>query len=270
VSQTVHASERIDRGVHRRAALAGASALWIAVVVALPASAEVRTVETIGAVPIVEGVRPRRAPRDAAILQAQFEAVAQVANELLIDADPSGQAPSGQPGWEGEGRPSVEQVLGSDVGPYTHRFRIVQDRGEGPPVYSDDPEARAEYVVVVEVQVDAARVRDRLVEAGLLTASGAPPEGRSFVLEVRGLNVYPAYAALRELIVTGAGARSVVPVSMGRDWVVLRVESEDSGPDFLDKLLASSPPELDLLPLEADRDRLRLGVRWTPPAEPDA
>jgi hypothetical protein len=151
------------------------------------------------------------------------------------------------------------------MGRYTSRFRILEDRGEGPARYSTNPKARAEYVVLVEVQVDVERVRGRLIEAGLVAPSGLVPEGSSFILEVRGLGVYPAYAALREAIVGGAGARSVVPVSMARDWVVLRVESEDSGTDFLKKLLDSTPPELDLVPLEAERDRLRLSVRWTPP-----
>jgi hypothetical protein len=235
------------------------------------ARADVRRLETIGAVPIVAGVRPQRAPRDAAILQAQHEAVTQVAREILLHAEPGpGWDQDGSPG-DGSTGPDLAQVLGRDMGRYTSRFRILEDRGEGPVTYSDAPDARAEYVVLVEVQVDVDRVRTRLVEAGLVAPAGAAPEGNYFVLEVRGLSAYPAYAALRDLIVTGAGARSVVPLSMARDWVVLRVESEDSGTEFLDKLLASAPPELDLLPLEAEPERLRLSVRWTPPDPvPDA
>lgn len=234
------------------------------------ARAEVRTLETVGAVPIHEGVRASRPPRDAAILQAQSEAVTQVARELLLDA-PVPSDWTGSDGSPDASGPDLEQILGRDPGRYTSRFRILEDRGEGPVVYSNDPDARAEYVVTVEVRVDVDRVRSRLEQAGLLSPASATPEGNHFVIEVRGLAEYPAYAALRDLIVTGAGARSVVPVSMARDWVVFRVESEDSGTDFLDKLLASAPPELDLLPLEAEPERLRLSVRWTaPPADPGA
>ena len=235
---------------------------------AAPAAAELRRIETVGAAPIREGASPRRAPKNQAIAQAQVEAVLQVARELMHESEPVPPAVDPENPDAVVEPPDVAQVIGKDVGRYLRRFRIVEDRGENPPVFSDDPEAVAEYVVVVEVEIDVERVEGRLVEAGLIAPDSGLPPGQYLVLEVRGLTFYPAYEALSELIVVGAGARSVVPMGFARDWVMLRVESEDAGTDFLAKLMASAPPELELLPLQADGDRVRLSVVWTPP-EPD-
>ena len=69
-------------------------------------------------------------------------------------------------------------------------------RGVRPALFVEDPDAATEYVVIVEVHVDADRVEKRLVDAGML-ASGEPLAAAGRVrLEVLGLRRYQAYQEL--------------------------------------------------------------------------
>ena len=128
-------------------------ALWL--LAAAPAPADLRETEAVGAVPLYADKRPASPPRDAAERKALSEAVRQVALQLLSAQDPA------------EVEPRLGAALGADPKVYISRFRTLEDRGERPVLFSDDPQARAEYVVVVEAQVDADRVREALSRGGL-------------------------------------------------------------------------------------------------------
>ncbi|MCZ6784151.1 MAG: hypothetical protein O7G30_12665 [Proteobacteria bacterium] len=218
------------------------------------AHAEVRRMEAVGAVPVDPEARRGSAPRDAAIEEALRESVSRVASELLIDSD----------GLE-DSDLSLEEILGSDMIPYTHRFRILEDRGPRRALFADQPGVTTEYVVVVEVHVDVERVKARLTETGLLHAEGARRTQRRVRVEVEGLSDYGAYEALRRSLIEVAGAQSVVPVEFERGRAVLMVESEDRAPDLFDRLQAHTPANLQVFLVRARSDALQLRLEWTPP-----
>lgn len=227
--------------------------LVAAIVLAGAAAAEVRRLEVVGIAPIGPG-GSRGNPRDAAVVEAQKEAVTRVATEILETQ-----------GTDGATEVELKEVLGENLGGFTSRFRIVQDRGERPALSHEEEGITAEYVMVVDVDVDADRVRQRLSQFGLLVEAGGRSIQRSLVLEVRGLQAYGAYEALREALLKGAGVQSVQPLEWTRGRSLLAVESEQSAQDLLDRLLGNLPPGLEVSPHSIDAQRLELRVEWTPP-----
>jgi len=253
-----------------RGAPAGVAALVaLALVTAGPAGAEVRRMEAVGAVPIDPRTRSSEPLREAAVEEAQREAVLRVASDLLLEAE----SPSLGDGEEGA--PDLEAVLGDEMVPYTSRFRIREDRGERPALFADSPGVTSEYVVVVETWVDVERVRRRLEEEGLLEPAPGrdPAAARAVPVEVRGLETWAAFRALEEALLGGAGAESVQPLALERGRALLRVESEDPPEVLLERLLGSAPPELGLRAGPSDDGRLRIAVSASPdlelPREPD-
>ena len=91
---------------------------------------------------------------------------------------------------------------------------------------------RATLVVSVEVEVD--RVRDRLGRLGVGVVPGqrGSGEGRVVQLEVRGARVYPAFYELREVLVEGVGAESALPVGFEQGRAMLSVTTSLS-PELL-------------------------------------
>jgi hypothetical protein len=249
-----------------------------------PASAETRRIEAIGAAPIKPGRRGSVSVLDEAIQLALREAVSRVAQSFLLDADA-----------EGESDLSIEKVLGKKMVPYTTRFRIIDDRGERPALFADDPKVSKEYVVVVEVFVDADRVEERLREAGVLEASGEPAATRRIRLEARGVTSYPAYLAMVELIRGAGGAVAVTPRGFARGIAVFDVEVAGAGapasaggstdprtdpragdPDggsgdvgtttpLLERLVAAGSPTLVIRPLEVSPTNAIVAVQFTQP-----
>jgi hypothetical protein len=220
-----------------------------------PASgAEERLVEGVGAVAVKGGAKSRSGtPRDAALRAALGEAVKQVALELLPHLDPAAI------------EPAVDQALGSDPRAYANRFRIVEDRGEGPVLLVDEPGVETEYVMVVAAQVDVARVRQSLERAGLFVAPAgdvSPRERLRIVIEA--LDGYAGYQAVRTLL-DDLGVRGAVPVEMERRRAVLEVESRIPPGELLDSLVRSAPPELRLEPIASDAASLTLRARFLPP-----
>lgn len=223
------------------------------------ASAEVRRIEEVGAVPVRTRAGGIGAARDAAVQAALHAAVGRVARGLLMEAEPaSGEEPDAD---------ELEKVLGKRMVPYTTRFRVLEDRGERPAM-SPARGVRKEYVVVVEVYVDADRVEQRLVDAGLLARGPLAGELARVQLELRGVEAYDALAALRSLLTDEIGATSVVPVRFERGVAVLDVALADRDADpgeLADRLvqLASSP--LRLRALEIGAGRAVLQVAWQAP-----
>jgi hypothetical protein len=219
---------------------------------ALPArGADLRATEAVGAVPLHADARPTSPPRDAAVRRALVEAVRRVALELLADLDPA------------EAEPRLAAALGDDPLPYVSRYRTLEDRGERPALFSDDPSARTEYVVVVEASVDADRVRERLAQSGLVTAPAGELRRHRVRLEVEGIEDYAAYRALRQALLEGVGVRSALPSELERGRAVLDVEADRAGEALLAALQRSAPAELTIVALEVGPERLRLRVQRT-------
>jgi hypothetical protein len=229
--------------------------VWIVCVVALVggsapgAGAEVRRIESVGAIPLQSDVRRSSPPRDAAVRRALNSAVWQVALGLL-------------PGMgETEAQEVLPGALGDDPFEFTTRFRIIEDRGEVPASLTDDPQASLEYVVVVEANIDASRVEKRLKEAGLMfTRSGSAAHPVTVVVER--LTDFIAYQKLLEALVTGAGANSAVPAEFERGRAVIAVEALSDAPQLLEDLLAGAPPGLQITSLGVVGDVLTLRIEY--------
>jgi hypothetical protein len=240
----------------RRAGAARAAAALLPLLVAAggTAAAEERLVEGVGAVPVRGGSRARSgAPREAALRAAIAEAVRQVALELLPHLDPAAA------------EPSVDAALAPDPRAFANRFRIVEDRGEGPAQLVDEPDVETEYVMVVQALVDVARVRQRLERAGLLAASSGEGAVRQRVrVVIEDLDGFAGYNAVRTLL-DDLGMRGALPVELERGRAVLEVESRLSPEDLLAALVRQAPPELRIEPISADIVSIRLRARFIPP-----
>jgi hypothetical protein len=219
---------------------------------AAPARAELRVTEAVGAVPLHAGKRTASPPRDAAERKAMSEAVRRVALQLLETQDPAAL------------EPKLAAALGADPKVYISSFRTLEDRGERPALFSDDPEAKTEYVVVVEARVDADRVRAALARGGLPVSSAGDARRYRVRLEAMGLSDFASYRALRETLLEGVGVRSALPVEIEPGRAVLEVDSGLAGDALLDALVRSAPPGLTVSPLAMEPDLLRVRVEYTP------
>jgi hypothetical protein len=239
-----------------RAGSACLAAAWLVLAAAPVRAADLRVSEAVGAVPLRADARPTSPPRDTAERKAMAEAVRRVALQMLSEQDPA------------EVEPRLDAALGPDPLVYISRFRTLEDRGERPALFSDDPEARTEYVVVVEAQVDADRVREALTRSGLVVAPAG--EGRRFQvrLEAEGLEDYASYRALRETLLEGVGVRSALPVEMERGRATLDVDSELAGDALVAALVQAAPPGLTLTPLATSPERVQLRVQLAPESAP--
>jgi hypothetical protein len=241
----------------RRRVLRGIAGLALVSLLAAPAGAEVQRIEEIGVVPI-RGSGGRGGARDAALQAALQEAVERVARGFLHEVEPSGA----------DEDVDLEKVLGARLVQYTKRFRVLEDQGARPAMFPEKG-ATSEYVVVVEVFVDADRVEQRLIDAGLLQRAPGAGEVRLVELELRGLDHYGGLQAVRQLLMEEIGAISAVPLRFERGVAVLEVElpGDDADPaELLDQLASASEPGLILRALEADGQRAVLEVTWEPPA----
>jgi hypothetical protein len=278
-------------GTAKIIALAAATAMMMTVMTMMTgfagvAAAETRTLEVVGSIPIGSKRKAAVAPRDAAIEQALREAVVRVAQEFLADrpielpdegdlnrgtiddTNPdASKVPDGAPGLEPEPA-DLGKILGKKMVPYTQRFRVIEDRGRKPALFAEDPDVSEEYVVIVEVQVDVERVRTKLIDAGLIRAGEIAAGSNEVRLEIEGLTAYPAYLAMRALLEGSMGSTGVYPVEMGRGRTILDVETEASAIEFLEKLLAGAPPELEIVPLHVSGNRVHVVAKWTPPPDP--
>lgn len=243
--------------MRRTAWLMAAAGLCMAL--AGSALAEVRRVEAVGVVPLKAGRGGSVNALDQAIQAALLEAVSRVARDFLMEADPG----------DGE-EPDLEAVLGKRMVPYTTRFRILEDLGERPAMFADGSRASREYVVEVEVFVDAERVEQRLVEAGLLQQDPAMGTFTRVELELRDLSGYGAYQAVRALLTEQLGARRALPRSFEKGTAVLDVDLAGEGASatsLAKRLVGAATPELAVRPLEVDRGRLVATVEWVPAPE---
>jgi hypothetical protein len=220
---------------------------------AAPAGAGLRTVEAVGVVAVDPAARSQRPPRDAALRAALAQAVWQVAVDQL-------------PRFDAErDKPALQAALGDDPLEYATRFRIVEDRGEQPALLSDDPKAEREYVVVIETRVDADRVRERLVAAGLLARPSGERAHQRVQVVIEDVQSYGSFRAVQTLI-EELGGETAVPAELERGRAVLVVTGTRSADQLLEGLQRSAPPNLSLLPLASEPGLLRLRARFEAPA----
>lgn len=219
-------------------------------------AADVERVEAIGAANIEEGASKRRSPRDRALRQALAEAVRQVAVAEVVDLP--------VPPTDEE----LALVFGDDPYPYASRFRVLEDRGERPSLDPEAPADRLVYVVLAEVHVDAVRVRQRLVEAGLLIVPSGEINRDRVWIAVEDLSSWHEVQAVRELL-REVGAPNAVPVEVQRGRALLEVDAQRSPERLLQELVRRAPATLDIQPLGLGRGGLRLRARVleaSPPA----
>lgn len=224
------------------------------------AGAEVVRIEALGAVPLDPDAPTHGAPRDAALERALNDAVWRVALDQLPGFDPSDELAQAR----------LAQALGDEPRDYVNRFRILEDRGKRPALFSDAPGVESEYVVLVEVHVDRDRVAKRLRDAGLLaTPSGERRHYRVRVV-LEDVETYGTYQAVRTLL-EEIGARSALPVEMERGRAVLVVDGTRPPDQLLAALVRAAPPDLSVVPLGADDESLRLRARFlgATPAAPE-
>lgn len=222
-----------------------------------PAGAEVRVVEATGAVALYPDARPRRPPRDAAMRRALAGAVWRTATEELRDFDP-----------ERDG-PALSAALGDEPLDFATRFRIVEDRGPRPALFTDEPGVEEEYVVVVQAHVDVDRVRQRLRERGLLARPSGDARHRRVYVVIEEVTSYGSYRAVKTLL-DELGVDQAVPVELERGRAVLAVDGSRSADQLLRALLRSAPPGLSLVPLESHEGTVRLQARFAGAAAPPA
>jgi len=250
-----------------RAIAAGVALLGVA----LPgAAADLRRVESVGVVAIREGEPRPTAPRDAAVRAAVARAVEGVARGLLPDGPPAFVDPPDAAGsaTSSELDPAYASALGEDPFEYATRFRILENRGTRPALLSRDSDVETEYVVVVEVFVDASRVRERLQASGWIAGPGGQAHP-SVQLVVEGLTSYGAYRAVRETLLDDLDVESAVPLELSEGRAVLEVVGPYGVESLLTALVEARRPGLRLVPLDRDVQRLTVLVEWVapPPAQ---
>lgn len=273
------------------AALFGAAAILLA---AGPGRAELQRVEAVGIYGIRDAMRSRVIPRDEAIAKARWEGVSRVALELIGESAPSevsGPTPEAptefRPGErvippielpapsEAEG-PSVDQMaalrnaLGDDVLPYMRSYRILDDRGEVPVLFNDEPDVAVEYVIVVEVLVDVDRVTGALEAAGLIAKLNSQEAGEAVFVELVGLSRYEGLEIILRALQEQFGATRIRTIEFSRERQILAVEGPFGPAALSAKLAGFESPRLVLEPIGIDSvgRRIRLIGRWFP--EPDA
>ncbi|MBW2269018.1 MAG: hypothetical protein JRH16_10590 [Deltaproteobacteria bacterium] len=223
-------------------------------------AANVKRIEVLGAAPLDEATESRRSPRDRALRQALHAAVRQVATDELAGLV--------IPPEEGV----LSGALGNDPFEYASRFRVLEDHGERQTLDPSGLGVVHEYVVLAEVHVDTARVRRRLAEAGLLAVPSGDGQGVQLRIVLEDLTSWSEIQAVRSLL-RDLGARKPVPVELERGRAVLEVESSRSPERLLRELVRRAPDTLEIQPLSAGDDGLRLRARVLVPAQratPDA
>jgi hypothetical protein len=233
-------------------------------------AADLRRLESVGVAPVLPGKSASASPRSAAVRAAVARAVEAVALALEPNVPPFPDEPAKDPTALA---PRLARALGDDPLDYANRYRILDDRGLRPALFERESGAEKEYVVVVEVQVDAERVGERLRAAGWLASSGASASGATQRLVLEGLADYRALDSIRRLLVERLGARKALPVELSRGRAVLAVVGGPAPAALAASLQAAAPPELRLTAVEpddSDPEGVTLLVEWTPPVLPAA
>lgn len=220
------------------------------------ATAEVRRLEVVGAVPVDPDGEGAEAQRRAALEAALDEAVSRVARGLL--AGPEGEGPD----------LDLVEVLGESTD-YALRYRVLEERGERRALLVDDPDVALEFVLLVEVHVDVDRVAARLEGAGLAATLGT---GNSFELELLEVPSERAFSAVRRALLGQVGVDRVIPVELAPGRALLRVEAGGGSKRVVAQLLSANlGPGISVQSLGSAGGTVRLRVfDMAPEPEPNA
>jgi len=219
------------------------------------ASAEVRRLEVVGAVPADEDSVQGKPLRRAALEAALDEAVSRVARSLLA-------------GSRGEAQEAdLPKILGESTD-YALRYRVLEERGERRALLVDDPDVMMEFVVLVEVHVDVDRVAARLEQAGL---AATLETGNSFELELLEVPSERAFAAVRRALIEQVGVERVIPMELEHGRALLRVETADGSKIAVSRLLSADlGPGVSLRSLGSAGGTVRMRLFDMAPEEPEA
>jgi hypothetical protein len=245
----------------RRAWVVAALA-WIALAAA-PVAAQEQKVQAVGVAPIAVG---DATPRDSALRAAVRTAVTEAAATML---PANYAAPAPAPG-ETEREPNawLSAKLGDDPYVYVTRFRIVEDRGKRPALFSSDRSAEFEYVVLAEVNLDLDAIRAKMEKLGLAEHGAARGPARQVTLVVEGLTSYPPLALVQQTLKRDRGVRSVLPVEFTAGRAVLAVDADQDAPGLVAGLTQRAPEGLHVSMVEQAPLRATVRVEWQPPAPP--
>lgn len=263
--------------------VAGVLVAAVAAVAAQDASAdEPRVLRVVGVQPLDASASKAGGPRQGAVNEALYEAVARVALELVDEyGPPVPDDDAGEAGGDDATAPAergedwLKGALGKDMTPFARSFRIVDDQGSRPVLFPGESKATHEYVVVVETTVDVDRVRDRLAEQGIIAVEVEEVGDDGVEIEALGLRHWSGYEALVALL-EGPGVRAseVRPVEFEAGRAVVYAVVRGSPEDVLVRVLESAPIGLEITSGTVERDRgmrgdgaprIRLELLWTPP-----
>lgn len=259
----------------------------LALGVATASAAETKWYEGAGVARAEPGEGATGPGRQAALAAALAEAVQNAAVELLAAEEAAAGKPPSDPAAL---RDRAAKALGADPSVYVSRFQIREDRGVRPRLLLADPEAKAEYQMVLVAQVDVARVRQRVggrepapspketapdpaepraPETAASAAESAAPT--AYRVEVEGIGAYSEFVAIRDALATKLGATRALPVEVSRGKAVFAVEAPlpaNGVPAALAKALGSSVPIELAGPVTPERVPLRVRAQKPPLALP--
>ena len=237
-------------------------ALAIAALAAAPVAAQEQKVASVGVAPITAG---DPAPRDSALRAAVRTAVAEAAAAML-PANYVAPTPTPASGAaEREPNAWLSEKLGNDPFVYVTRFRIVEDRGRRPAMFSADRSAEFEYVVLAEVNLDLDAIRAKMEKLGLADR-GARGPAREVTLVVEGLTSYKPLALVQETLKRDRSVRSVRPVEFTTGRAVLAVDADQDAAGLVASLSRRAPEGLAVTMVEQGPERATVRVEWQPPA----
>lgn len=243
-------------------------------------AAEPHRVEVVGVYPIRDAVRGKTNPRDEAIQKALWEGVSRVALDL-IGEEPAPDAVEAEEAMPATGTDPARaaapidptarfrKILGRQILPYTRSFRILEDRGERPVLFADEPGVRSEYLVVVEVLVDVDRVTAELARAGLVERPDLGSATRQVVtIELIGLERHAGLRRVLEALRQSIGATRIETLEFSPARQLLSVEAPFGPDEIAARLGRVESADLILDPVEVDREgrRIRVLAQWFPPA----
>ena len=194
--------------------------LGLAAASARGAAPDIESIQAVGAVPVGKssGSAARQAALEAGVSEAVLQVGAEVVQETGSPPDPA----------------ALKAALGSDLQGYALRFRLIEDRGEHAALLVQEPGVEREYEVLVDVEVDRARVRTRLAKAGLVKATAPSTSQRSLEIAFEGVERYATWERLqRALAERGASVR---PIEFSRHRVVARVETDETPDALIERL----------------------------------
>jgi hypothetical protein len=245
-----------------RGSVATALVLALATLASAPLAAQEQKTQGVGVAPITKA---DPSPRDSALRAAVRNAVAAAAAAMLPGSFVPPEPPPDRAEAEREPNAWLAEKLGGDPFVYVTRFRIVEDRGKRPAMFSADRSVEYEYVVMAEVNLDLDAIRAKMEKLGLAERSARGPS-REVTIVVEGLDSYQPLALVRKTLARERGVRSVLPVEFTAGRAVLAVDADVDAAGLVERLTRSAPEGLHVVMVEQGPGRATVRVDWQPPA----